>query len=176
MAKYIMQDDCFAPYGKMELKFKGPDPFGLYRKCTALCMEIFELEEKDVWERDFRWDNTGDPRSFFVRIMCNKGFDLESKARIEIVFQGKQPSDNTKDGVITIGFYARVQSEFDLNTFFRKMPIYMGLLRLRNFLFYNSVRRGYLKICREQTQRLMQAYRELVKAPGFEEIMEHPVK
>jgi len=171
-----MQDDCFAPYGKMELKFRGPNPFGLYQKATGMIMKIFELEEKDVWERDFRWDTTTDPRTFFVRIIANKGLDLPSKLRVEIVFQGRQPSDPTKEGQITLGFYGRLQTEFPLDTFFRQLPIYQGFLRLYNFLFYNSVRRNYLKLCREYTQRLMAAFRELMKAPGFEEIMEHPVK
>jgi len=176
MPKLIIQDDCFAPYGKMELKVRGPNPFDIYKKTTQLVMDIFELEEKDVWERDFRWDTTGDPRSFFVRIIANKSLDLVSKIRVEIVFQGKQPSDPTKEGTINIGYYGRLVTEFSLNTYFRKLPIYQGFLRLYNFFFYNSVRRNYLKICREQTQRLMVAHRELVHAPGFQEIMEKPIK
>src|SRR3972149_11282947 len=108
MPNLIIQDDCFAPYGKMELKYKGPNPFDVYRKTTPIVMEIFEREEKDVWERDFRWDTTDDPRSFFVRMIANKGFDLHSTIRVELVFQGKQPSDPTKEGQMTIGFYGRL--------------------------------------------------------------------
>jgi len=176
MPKFMMQDDCFAPYGKVELKFRGPDPFSVYRKATGIIMEIFELEEKDVWERDFRWDTTSEPRSFFVRIIVNKGLDLHSNMRVEIVFQGKQPSDQKQEGQMVIGFYPRLNTEFEMKTFLRKLPIYRGFLRLYLFFFYNSVRRSYLKQCREYTQRLMQAFRELTSMPTMEEIMEKPVK
>ena len=176
MPKLMMQDDCFGPYGKTELKFKGLNPLNIYRKTTGIVMEIFELEEKDVWERDFRWDTTDEPRGFYIRIIANKGMDIHSTMRVEITFQGKQPSDPTKEGQMTIGFYARMNTSFEMNTWFRKLPIYYGFLRLYNFLFYNQARRTYLKYCREYTQRLMQTFREMMEAPGMEDIMEKPNK
>ena len=176
MPKLVMQDDCFAPYGKMELKYKGPDPFGIYKKAHMIIREVFELEDKDVWERDFRWDTTEEPRSFFVRIIANRGFDIHSDIKVEFVFQGVQPSDPTKEGHVTIVFYPRLNTNFNLDTFFKQLPIYMGFLRIYNFFFYNRVRRNYLKLCREYTQRIIQAFREVMKAQGMEDIMEHPIK
>jgi hypothetical protein len=114
-------------------------------------------------ERDFRWDVSGDPRGFYVRAIAEKRMDARSVIHFEIIMQGKQPSDPSKNGELTILIGARLRTEYDLRTPFQQSSFYKGLLWLYNFFFYFKVRRSYIKMCNEWLLKVEKAYRSLLK-------------
>lgn len=160
-----VEDDVFAPAAKIRIDYKGPNPFRVYGPSLTIIRNVLEVGAEDVWERDFRWDLTSDPRPFFVRIYVNLGIDARTKDFVEIIFQGEQPSDPTKTGKLTITINGRIRTEFDLKSGFRKLPVYWGFLWLYHKLFYNDVRMGYIKIQQKTLQALAAAYQKLLGIP-----------
>ena len=159
MVKWTFEDDCLAPRGQIKIEYRGKDPFGMFLKAKPIIQRIFEIETKDFWERDFRWDMTSDPRSFYIRTYANKGVDFRSSILGEIIYQGLQPADPDKDGSMIILISAKLKTEFNFLTPIQKLPFYRGLIRLYNFVFYNRVRRNYLYVCNQLIEKLSDEFR-----------------
>lgn len=164
-SKWTYEDDVLAPNAKIVINYNGPNPFRVYGQTMSIVRNILEVGSEEVWERDFRWDTLADPRPFFVRTYVNFGMDARTKMMVEVVYQGTQPSDPTKNGKLTITINARLKTEFDLSGFFRSMPFYWGMLWLYHKIFYFEVRRGYLNIGKEKLQQVASAYRKLLGIP-----------
>jgi len=163
MPSWILEDDCLAPERYIRLVYSGPNPFSVYQSTFAILRRVLEIDPSDYWERDFRWDISGDPRSFYVRAIVEKKMDSRSVVHFEIIMQGNQPSDPSKNGSLTIVIGARLRTEYNLNTPFQQSSLYRALLWFYNFFFYFRVRRGYINICRDWLTKLNQAYRSLLK-------------
>jgi hypothetical protein len=161
MAKWVLEDDCLAPTAKMTLNYTGPNPMRLFKDIRSMLMRIFDVGSKDVWERDYRWDTTEEPRSFYIRICVDKGLDGRSSLFIELVFQGKQPSDPSRNGSMTITLNGRLKTSYDI-----KMPIYKTFWWFYNHFFYWKVRRGYLKLCNDWLERLRGEFRTFLNIPN----------
>jgi hypothetical protein len=165
MVKWSFEDDCLVPRGQIKIEYRGKDPFSLFLGAKLIIQRIFEIESKDFWERDFRWDITSDPRTFYIRTYGNKAIDARSKILVEVIYQGLQPSDKSKDGSMLIMISAKLLTEFNFQTKFQNLPFYRGLIKLYNFMFYNKVRRGYLVICNTLVSKLNNEFRSYLNAP-----------
>lgn len=161
MAKWVLEDDCLAPGAKTQISYTGPNPIKLFKEIRPMLMRIFDVADKDIWERDYRWDTIEDPRSFFIRICVDKALDAKSGLMIEIVFQGKQPSDPAKNGSMTVTLNGRLKTSYDI-----KMPIYKTFWWFYNHFFYWKVRRGYLKLCNDWLERLRREFRTFLNIPN----------
>lgn len=163
MPTWVIEDDCLVPERYIRLEYKGPNPFAAFRATLGLLIKHLEIDPSDYWERDFRWDITGDPRGFYIRIIVQKGMDSRTKIFFEIIMQGKQPTDPKKNGEVMILIGAKLVTEFKQDTPFQQSAFYKSLLWLYNYFFYSNVRRRYLELCKELCEKLRQAYRELLK-------------
>lgn len=166
MPVWRLEDDCLAPRRQLKIEFKGANPFDIVKKAKPLIQEIFEVQNKDYWERDFRWDITSDPRSFFVRIYTRKVIDARSTIFGEFIFQGKQPADPTKMGNVIITLEARLRTDYKLDTVFQQSAAYKGLIWFYHKIFYNKVRRNYLNICNDMIERLWRDFRSVLNMPS----------
>lgn len=171
MPVWRLEDDCLAPERSLKIEYNGPNPFKIYSGLKTRLRKVFEIGSVNIWERDFRWDTTSDPHGFYIRVYVNKGFDQHTKALIEITMQGKQPSDERKNGKITIYLGGRLITEYKLKTIFQRSPLYKGLRWLYHKIFYNKIRRSYLIICRERIERLWKELREELGMPLPKEVI-----
>jgi len=163
---WTLEDDVLAPRERIEINYSGPNPFSVCKKITSSVIKrVFEVGGTDVWERDFRWDITGDPRPFYMRMFVNKGFDARTGVVFEITYQGAQPSDPTKDGNVVIRIGGRMKTTFERETTFQKSSIYYGLLWLYNKIFYSGVRRNYLKIAQQRIDEFNKQVRGILGMP-----------
>jgi len=177
LAVWKIEDDCLAPGNKYRVEYVGPNPFKVSNMIKELLRRVIEVETKDVWERDFRWDVTGDPRGFFNRWYVFKTRDAYTRVFFEITFQGLQPADPTKDGKLVILLGGRVRTNFPLNTAFKRSPLYSGrtklagiaeiggLLWLWNRIFYNDIRRQHIRWCNYKIDILWRELRAALKLP-----------
>jgi len=163
MPSWILEDDCLAPGRYVRIVYNGPNPFSAYQSSFSILQRVLEIDSADYLERDFRWDISGDPRGFYVRAIIEKKMDARSVVHIEIIMQGAQPSDPSKNGNLTILIGARLRTEYKLETPFQQSSFYKALLWLYNFFFYFRIRRDYIKICNDWISRLTKAYREFLK-------------
>lgn len=160
-----LEDDCLAPEARLRIDYTGPNPFKAYQIARKLLMKVLNVGATRLWERDFRWDITSDPRSFFCRIYVDKGIDARSRAFIEVTIQGLQPSDPTKDGKVTIYIGGRLITLWTLESAFQRLPIYRGIIWVYHKLFYNDVRRGYLKKCVGWIEDVWRVFRDTLSIP-----------
>jgi hypothetical protein len=160
MPKWVLEDDCLAPTVKMTINYTGPNPIKLYKQVRPMFEKIFDVTAKDIWERDYRWDVTTEPRSFFIRIYVKKDLDQRSGLLIEVIFEGKQPSDPSKEGSMTVTLNGRLKTEFEIRT-----PIYKPIWWLYNYFFYGNVRRSYLKLCNDWLDKLWREFRTFLNMP-----------
>jgi len=161
MPKWVLEDDCLAPTAKMTIKYTGPNPMKLFKNVRPMLERIFDVSAKDIWERDYRWDTTEEPRSFFIRLYVDKGLDQRSGLLIEIIFQGKQPSDPLKEGSMTVTINGRLKTEFEI-----RLPMYKTIWWFYSYFFYGKVRRGYLKLCNDWLERLWREFRTFLNMPN----------
>ena len=157
MAKWILEDDCLAPERIIKVDYKGPNPFRIYQSIPSLLRAIFDVRGKDVWEREFRWDNTGAMRDFLFRFIVVKGYDMWTKAWAEVIVQGKNNPDPNKDGEVTVMLTAKLRTGFDEDNMWNSSPIYKSLRWIYLRTLYNDVRRNLIEECRIKVTDLRNA-------------------
>jgi len=164
MVKMVLEDDCLAPAGYVEVKYTGPNPFKAYLITNDQLKRILGIRKKDIWEREFRWDLSSDPRGFYARIYAKKKFDGKTAAFAEIEFFGHQPTDPRKVGSVTIRIGGRLRTKFGGSTIFThpKNPLYQLWVRFYFSLFYAKVRRNHLTRCKNYLMKLRQRYMEVL--------------
>lgn len=166
MVAIIMEDDCLVPESTIVIRYNGPRPFIAYQKVRDFLRDIWEVEAKDYWEREFRWDNSADPRDFFVKSYVVKGLDRFTRVIIEVVMQGIQPSDLEKPGRIEIKLSGVIKTNLGGNTVLddARNPLYRAIAWMYLRYFYWKQRRFYLEEwCYNRLQRLKRMYQELLK-------------
>jgi len=163
VATWVIEDDCLAPERYVRIVYSGPNPFAAYQATFSLLRKILQIDPSDYREKDFRWDISGDPRSFYIRALVEKTMDTRTRMVFEIIMQGNQPSDPSKNGNLTILISPRLRTEYKLDSPFQKSAFYRGMLWLYNFFFYFRVRRKYLEVCKEWSSNLLKEYRSLLK-------------
>lgn len=168
---WVLEDDCLAPQTTVRVDYNGPSPFTrIYPKLKDTCRGVFEVETKDYWEKDFRWDNSSDPREFFVKVFVKKGIDNWTTGYAEIILHGWEPVDPTKDGRLTITIGGKIRTGMPENTILQRMGLYKTIRRLYFKTFYRDVRRGYLKMCNMWLNQFRDKVQELLKiVPPVEE-------
>jgi len=154
MATWVLEDDCLAPERVIRIDFKGVNPFRVYQAVPGFLRAIFDVRGKDVYEKEFRWDNSSDPRDFFSRFIVRKGYDNWSVVWAEITMQGKQPSDPNKEGEVFILLTGKLLTRSPENTPWSRTTIYKSLRWLFFRTLYNDVRRNYMEECRIKTNDL----------------------
>lgn len=162
MPKFILEDDCLVPARTLRINFTGPNPFRIYPPIRRILGTLLEIRGKNIWEREFRWDFSTDPRDFFVRIIAKKGCDAWSNVYIEIVFQGKQPVDPTKDGELIVLITPKLITSMPEDTVWQRTPIYKALRWVYLRTFYNDARRLLLDYCVSWTYKLRNEMQKLL--------------
>ncbi len=157
MPTWILEDDCLTPDRQLKIEYHGPNPFKIYGAMGGFLRAIFDVRGKDVWERDFRWDNTSDPRWFFFKFITKKTYDMWTVLYPEIIVEGKQYADPNKDGDVTILLRGKVQTRSAENTFIQRSALYKSLRWLYFRTLYNDIRRNYMEECRIKINDLKRA-------------------
>lgn len=148
MASWILEDDCLAPERTIRVEFTGPNPFRVYHALPQLLRAIFDVRGKDVWEREFRWDYNSDPRDFLFRFIVKKGYDYWSSVFVEVIVQGKQPSDPNKDGQVLIILTGKLLTKSADSNIWNRSTLYKSLRWIYFRTLYNDVRRNLIDECR----------------------------
>ena len=159
------EDECFTPEPRVKVEYVGPDPIRIAHSMRGLLVKIFEVEAIDLWERDFRWDTTANPPMFFQRMYAARGFDAHSSIFVEIVIQGNQPKEKGANGKVTVWVGAKIRTEYELDTVFKRTPMYKAIRWVYNLYFYSEIRRGYIKLCTRLSERLINEIRAVLGMP-----------
>ena len=164
MALFILEEDCFLPNREIVLKFNGPNRIRAYQVLKRKMREIWEVDAVAYWEREFRWDVSGDPREFVVKSYVDRSLDRFTKLLVEVFIQGYQPSDPTKDGRVEIRISGILRTTFGSGTFFEdaRNPIYKGLMWIYYHYFYQQQKNTYIQEwCYNRMLKFKKFYQEM---------------
>lgn len=150
---YVIEDDILAPKGVIVIEYRGPDPFAIYPRIPGLLMTIFEAKGLHIFEDDFRWDITADPRPFFIKTRLNKGLDKFTRGVVSVRLQGKQPTDPKKPGSVEILIGGKITTRYPIDTVFQKIVI-KPFVWLYHTLIYDNIRRKYIQTYKAGIERL----------------------
>lgn len=164
MVSIVREDDILSPEMTMIVRYNGPNPYQAYQHTKGWMRDIWRVEAKDFWEREFRWDSSGDPRGFFVRAFVVRGVDRFSKVIIEVVMQGAQPSNPKKPGPLEIKLTGTLQTTFGNGSVLQdaRNPIFRFLVWTYARYFYREQRKFYIRKEREKLNLLKGRYEELL--------------
>lgn len=157
MPTWVLEDDCLVPGRVIRIDFKGVNPFKVYQAIPGFLRAIFDVRGKDVYEKEFRWDYTSDPRDFLSRFIVRKSYDMWSIVWAEITMQGKQPSDPNKEGEMFVLLTGKLVTRSPENTPWSRSGLSKSLRWLYFRTLYNDVRRNYMEECRIKLGDLKQA-------------------
>lgn len=136
-----IETNALLPQNFIELNYRGPNPFAVYSVIYDIMKNLWKRKGADIFEDDFRWDNTSDPRDFFFVIRVRFKYDQWSKGWIRIEVKGSHPSDATKPGNFRLRIYAFLESKISLKGLDKFLAPFLNLYL---FGFYNKQRRDYL--------------------------------
>lgn len=147
MTTIKLEEDCLVPDTQIVLRYKGPNPYSVYPQIKRLMRNIWEIEAIGFWEREFRWDNSGDPRGFLVKCYVERGIDRFSRVLIEVFIQGNQPSDPTQPGNMEIRIGGVLRSNFGGTSVLddARNPIFKIFFWFYHKYFYQHQRRYYIR-------------------------------
>lgn len=167
MSSYIIQDDVLAPRHELIIEYTGPNPFGIYPQIDPLMRLIFEAKGTHMFEPKFQWDTTEDPRPFFIQTYVQKAFDRFTKFKVAITLQGKQPTDKTKSGKMTLVISGRLFTEFNTDNPVTKI-FFTPFFYLYSIAYYNKIRRQYIQWVRDNIYKLENQIRDRLNIPQSE--------
>ena len=111
------------------------------------------MSSAGISETDFRWDNTGDPISFYFTWWVQRNYG-KSLLRIDIKVQGSK--GKTKNvGNFTMELKGEIVTSFDYSTSLTK-----SLWWIYNYVFYGRRRRNYIDMCRNQLEKFREEIAE----------------
>ncbi|MCS7123676.1 MAG: hypothetical protein RMJ17_03870 [Candidatus Aenigmarchaeota archaeon] len=165
MAVIRFEDDCMEPTAKLKIEYRGPNPFEAYKRVLELLKVKLGISENEIFERDFRWDNTSDEKSgFFIRVYVMKKHDIRTHTFIELIFEGSQPRDVNKTGDLSISIITKLVTNYFLDTPIEKTIFYKLLLKFYHNNFYKNVRERFFEECRTLSEKIV---REIKNAFGI---------
>ena len=157
---YKIFDYVLAPEDKVKIEYTGTNPFRIYGMLPKMLQNIFHGRGKNVFERQFKWDITSDPREFFFYLMYgDHKLDRFTTFEIKLKAFGMQPSDpNDPNGKLYIEIKGEITTNYKFKSKWEQI-IGMPFVWMYHKLIYQDTRRRHIQILREQIYKLTDAIR-----------------
>jgi len=160
MAKIEVMDECLTPEKYTYVRYTGKDPWKVAEKITDRVKPFFHVSSSGTNNWRLNWDMTGDVRTFYSLWWVKKSLSNFTEMKVDLKLQGEQHKD-TKMGKFSL------QLSGTLNTKFKAWgPFLRTLWYMYSYLFYNRVRRQYIKRCQSSIYNFKN---EIKKEFGLEE-------
>ena len=157
-------DDCFAPRRTRFIEYNGPDPLMWARAADKVLRSIWETSSTGVYEPRWMWDWSGDPIQLYYWKMAKhkRTTGRWSEIWVSIKMVGfKFKSKN-------MGSF-KMEIEPMVRHKFRGNKIEAFLWWLYWHIFYNKYRQQLIERCRDMTERLIGAIKEMYSLGHIEE-------
>jgi hypothetical protein len=150
-ARILIHDYCLVPRPTATLEYTGPNPQRAYDSIRKLFGSLFNITEKEVQEREFRWEKVAGGESFHVRWETIKDLDSHTFQDITITLDGTaSPSKEFgKEGSLKISFEGKIRTEYPQDTIWQRSLIYEMFRTFYHKTIYQGIRKKYVEECRE---------------------------
>lgn len=149
-ARILIHDYCLIPRPGAILEYTGPNPQKAYEFIRKLFGSLFNITEKEIQEREFRWEKVAGGESFHVRFETIKDLDSHTFQDITITIDGAtHPSKEFgKEGNLRIAFEGKVRTEYPQDTIWQRSLIYEMFRTFYHKVIYQGIRKKYIEECR----------------------------
>lgn len=149
-ARLLIHDYCLIPRPTATLEYTGPNPQAIYEFVRKLFYTLFNITEKELQERDFRWEKVPGGESFHVRFELIKDLDTYTFQDITVTLDGTvRPSKEFgKEGTVRVVFEGKIRTEYPQDTIWQRSLIYEMSRTFYHKLIYQNIRKKYIEECR----------------------------
>ncbi|MBI2084503.1 MAG: hypothetical protein HYT70_02730 [Candidatus Aenigmarchaeota archaeon] len=149
-ARILIHDYCLIPRPVATLEYTGPNPQRTYEYIRKIFTTLFGITEKEIQEREFRWDRVAGGESFHVRFETIKDLDTFTFQDITVIIDGTaHPSKEFgKEGSVKISFEGKIRTEYPQDTVWQRSLLYEMFRTMYHKLIYQGIRKKYVEECR----------------------------
>ncbi len=169
MEGYVVEDDLLAPKRTIVIEYFGKNPFAVYSRMRGWLQGIFHTKGKDIFEPQFRWDLTADPRPFYFTMYVERQIDRFTFLYVRLTVFGAQPSDPDKSGRLHLEIRGSLLTQFPTGTRLQKLFLEPFVWAYYHAIYKNA-RRGYFKLGKEGVERLEAVIRDTLGIPMRERL------
>lgn len=141
MAKIEIWDDCLEPEKYVNLSYRGPNPWGVAKQITERIRPFFHVSASGTSNTRLNWDISGDPITFYSTWWVRRNLSNFTTARFFFKIIGSK--SKTKDEG---EFFLQINAQLETSVEGWKVLLWPFWLTY-SYLFYNRLRRNYLKMC-----------------------------
>jgi hypothetical protein len=169
--KIVEAIDCFSPRPRITIEYSGPRIREIVKKAPGIIMRGMRITGLMTYIDEY-FCSTYDPNEVYFHIHWHGERKLDNKSKIFgwiRLKQGVIKPDGS--GSVKIEFFAKVVTEWDRSTILRRNPLYTLLIKIYNYVFYDQLRRSYIKMCKEYEENMIKMMKEFLK---LEETVKYP--
>ena len=159
--KLLIHDYCLFPLPYATFSYAGPNPQNSYEYIKKLFVSIFNVDEREIQEREFRWDRLGTEEVFHVKWEVVKDLDQFTFQHLAIGLDGvaKPSKEFGKEGSLKIRIEGRIRTEYPQETVWQRSLLYEMFRVFYHKVVYESTRKRYIKECKATLGRFSEELR-----------------
>ncbi len=149
-SRILIHDYCLVPRPGATLEYTGPNPQLAYEQIRKLFGSLFNITEKEIQEREFKWEKVAGGESFHVRFETIKDLDTHTFQDITITIDGnaKPSQEFGKEGSVRISFEGKIRTEYPQDTVWQRSLPYEMIRTFYHKMIYQGIRKKYVEECR----------------------------
>ena len=163
VTKIVEQIDCFSPRPRVIINYSGPKIRDIVKKAPGIIMRGMRITGLSTFIDEY-FCSTYDPNEVYFHIHWHgeRKLDFRSKMYGWIRLKGGIVHPDGS-GSVQIEFFAKVTTEWDKSTILKRNPLYTLLLKIYNYGYYDEIRRGYVRQCKEFEENMIRMMKEFLK-------------
>lgn len=160
--KLTIEEDCILPRPKIKLYYTGPNPDKSYSKILEIIHNTMRVEDKDVQEREFKWDRSSVPEKFSATIEVVKDFDKFTYMQLIINLSGsvKPSKEFGREGDVTVEIEGVTRTDYPQDTVWERSFLYEIFRTFYHKVFYQDERQKFKENCRDSMVSIQNELKE----------------
>ncbi len=163
ITKIIEDVDCFSPRPRITIEYTGPNIRTIVRKTPEIIRDGMRITGLKVYIDDY-FCTVIDPNEIYFHIHWHgeRPFDHRTTMMgwVRLKHGILRPDGS---GTMKIEFYAKVVTEWQKATILQRNPLYTLLLKIYNYVYYDEIRRKFIRQCQEYEQQMVDMMKKLLK-------------
>jgi len=163
ITKIIEDVDCFAPRPRITIDYKGPNIRGIVKKTPEIIRDSMRITGLKVYIDEY-FCTVVDPNQIWFHIHWHGERPLDHRSKMMgwvRLKQGELYPDGS--GSVKIEFYSKVVTEWDKKTILQRNPLYSLLLKVYNYVYYDEMRRKFVRQCKEYEEQMITMMKNFLK-------------
>jgi hypothetical protein len=171
VTKIVESIDCFSPRPRITIEYSGPRIREIVKIAPSIIMRGMRITGLMTYIDEY-FCTTFDPNEIWFHIHWHGERKFDNKSRMFGWIRLKQGSVKPDgSGSVKIEFFAKVVTEWDRSTILKRTPLYTLLLKIYNYVYYDEIRRGFVRQCREFEENMIKMMKEFLR---LEETVKYP--